>query len=122
MQTEQALIERPDYKVHFRSYSDKLYGARVIIGGEMHYIINDRLKGDMAIETLYRLIDASAEYAEYGFIMLQEDNKLFVEAEYKFNAIADRYVHKDANKVVDINKYKYTLQHGIDKYKNRWDL
>lgn len=121
MQTE-AIIERKSYKVHFRSYSDKLYGVRVILQGEMHYIVNDRLKGDMAIETLYRLIDASADYSEYGFIMLQEDNKLFVDADYKFSSAADCYIYDDSNKVIDINKYKYTLGYGIEKYKDRWDL
>ena len=121
MQNNDTLIDRQDYKVHFRSYSEKLYGVRVFINGEAHYIINDRLMGDQAIETLYRLKDLSVQYSEYGLIMLQENNNLYVEYDYKFNRRFGRFVLNKSEKVVNIDKYKYTLQHGIDKYKNRWD-
>ena len=121
MLNEQALIERPDYKVHFRSYSDKVYGYRVIIKGEPHYIINDRLMGDLAIETLYRLKDLSAEYSEFGFIMLQQGNKLYIEHDYKYHSKYGGYFHGTSHKVVDISKYRYTLHHGFEKYKDRWD-
>lgn len=121
MQNEQALIERPDYKVHFRSYSDKLYGYRIIIKGECHYFINDILKGDLAVSTLYRLKDLSAKYRDFGFVMLQKGNKPYVYYDYKFSNKHDNYVHEIPNKVVDINMYKYTLQHGFDKYKDWWD-
>ena len=121
MLNEQALIERPDYKVHFRSYSDKLYGYRMFINGEEHYFINDNLMGDLAIETLYRLKDLSAEYSDYGFIMLQEGDKLYIHYDYKFSHKHGTFVHDNQNKIVDINRYRYTLHHGIDKYKDRWD-
>jgi hypothetical protein len=77
--------------------------------------------GDHAIETLYRLKDLSVQYSEFGFILLQEDNRLYVDYDYQFNRKIGQFVHNTSDKVVDINKYKYTLQHGIDKYKNRWD-
>ena len=113
-------IERQNYKVHFRSYSENVYGVRVIINNEHHYIINDILKGDMAIETLYRLIDYSNEYSDYGFISIEKDFKLFIEPDYKFNYEKCRFVYKTSNKVVDFNKYKYNIEHGIELYKNRW--
>lgn len=120
MLNNEAIIERPDYKVHFRSYSDKLYGAFVIVHGEPHYIINEKLKGDMAIETLYRLIDASNEYAEYGFIMLQEGNTLFIDYDYKYSNGSKKFLHN--TNVIDFNSYKYSLEYGKEKFKNRWDL
>lgn len=119
---QEAIIERHDYKIHFRSYSDKLYGVRVILNGESHFIINDRLKSDMAIETLYRLRDLSIEYREYGFLMLQKDNKVFVDANYKFDDMLHCYVKDYGKKVVDIAKYKYSLEYGIEKYRDRWDI
>ena len=119
---QEAIIERKDYKVHFRSYSENLHGVRIVIGGECHYIINDTLKGDAAIEALYKLRDASIEFSEYGFVMLQKDNRLFVDSKYKYSPLADNFVYNDSSKVVDINKYKYSLEYGIEKYKNRWDL
>ena len=122
MLNNEASIERKDYKVHFRSYSDKLYGYRIILNNEPHFIINDTLMGDKAIETLYRLIDLASEYHEYGFVMLQEGNRVFVDYDYQFNKIAGKYIRNDGSKIVDINQYKYTLQHGIEKFKNRWDL
>ena len=121
MLNELAVIERPNYKVHFRSYSDKLYGYRIFVNGECHYIINDRLNGDMAISTLYRLKDLSAKYRDFGYVMLQEDNKVYVDYDYRFNHKHGDFVHDTSSKVVDINRYKYTLHHGIDKYKDRWD-
>ena len=121
MQNEQAVIERPDYKVHFRSYSDMVLGYRAMLKGKAHYFINDNLMGDQAIETLYRLKDLAVEYNDYGFILLQKDNQIYIEYDYKYNRKYGGYFLGSSSKVVDLSRYKYTLHHGYEKYKDRWD-
>ena len=96
-------IERENYKVHFKTYSNKLYGARVVINDECHYFINEDLPCDIGIKTLYRLRDLGTEYANYGFIVLQEDNKIFIDPNYRYknNTLINR---KD--NVISFTQYK----------------
>lgn len=80
----QAEIEKKDYNLKIRAYSEKVMGYRVIVQNEYHYIINELYISEMA-NILKFLTTLNPKYDDYGLVILQEDYKPFIEKHYVYS-------------------------------------